>query len=317
MPSAEAVALRVLIVSWNAKNDLRACLQSLPAAATRHRLETHVVDNASSDGSPEMVATEFPAVCLIRSQTNEGFSGGNNRVLRNGIDGARYALLLNSDAFPHANALDALLDFADANPQIGIIGPKVLNPDGSLQYSCRRFPTFAAGLFRNVYLGRLFPNNKPAADYLMQDFDHESVRDVDWVSGCALLIRRDCLEAIGPLDADTFFMYCEDMDWCLRARQAGWRVTYFPHSRVTHIIGRSSDKAADRMIVAHHRSMWRFYKKHRAFFAPTIAPVLRPLVPAGIALRAGVRIFRRRFVNPPLDRFRRIFARGKSDKTAA
>lgn len=316
MPPRDPVDLRVIIVSWNAKDDLRACLQSLPAAATRHHVETHVVDNASFDGSPEMVAAEFPDVCLIRSRTNEGFSGGNNRALA-GLDGARYALLLNSDAFPHANSLDALLDFADANPEIGIVGPKVLNPDGSLQYSCRRFPTFAAGLFRNVYLGRLFPNNKPAADYLMQDFDHESVRDVDWISGCALLIRRDCLEAIGPLDADTFFMYCEDMDWCLRARQAGWRVTYFPGAVVTHVIGRSSDRAADRMIVAHHRSMWRFYKKHRAFFAPTIAPVLRPLVPAGIALRAGVRILRRRVVNPPVNSLRRLFARGKSNKTSA
>ncbi len=216
---------------------------------TRRRVETVVVDNASEDGSPEMVADEFPDVCLLRSRTNEGFSGGNNRAL-SGLD-ARYALLLNSDAAPHPGALDTLLDFADAHPDIGIIGPKVVNPDGSLQYSCRRFPTFAAGLFRNVYLGRLFPNNQPAADYLMQDFDHASVRDVDWVSGCALLIRRECLEQVGPLDAATFFMYCEDMDWCLRAHQASWRVAYFPDAVITH-------------------------------FAATVSPLLRPLVPVGI-----------------------------------
>jgi GT2 family glycosyltransferase len=134
----------------------------------------------------------------------------------------------------------------------------------------------------------------------MQDFDHAAIRDVDWVSGCALLIRRECWEQIGPLDADTFFMYCEDIDWCLRARQAGWRVTYFPGALVTHAIGRSSDRAAERMIIEHHRSMWRFYKKHRAFFAPSVSPLLRPLVPVGIFLRAFVRIARRRVINPIL-----------------
>lgn len=291
-------------MSWNAKDDLRACLGSLiTASAEPQAIETVVVDNASSDGSADMVAAEFPTVRLIRSVTNEGFSGGNNRA----FDGltAPYALLLNSDAACAPGALDALLEFADRAPDAGIIGPKVVNPDGSLQYSCRRFPTFAAGLFRNVYLGRLFPGNKPAADYLMQDFDHASVRDVDWVSGCALLIRRDCMQEIGLLDADTFFMYCEDMDWCLRARNANWRVVYFPDTLITHAIGRSSDRAAERMIIEHHRSMWRFYKKHRVFFAPQIPPLIRPLVPVGIFLRVFVRIARRRLINPILGLFRR------------
>ena len=303
------------IVSWNARDDLRACLRSLPDAAAKHIIETVVVDNASTDGSPEMVASEFPDVCLLRSPINEGFGAGNNRALA-GLD-ARYALLLNSDALPHPGALDELIRFADTRPaaRIGIIGPKVLNPDGSIQYSCRRFPTFAAGLFRNVYLGRLFPGNKPAADYLMQDFDHAQIRDVDWVSGCALLIRRECLEEIGPLDAETFFMYCEDIDWCLRAHQAGWRVAYYPGAVVTHAIGRSSDKAAERMIIEHHRSMWRFYKKHRAFFAPSVPPLLRPLVPVGIFLRVAVRILRRRIINPPINALLRLLGRGES-KTA-
>jgi len=257
-----------------------------------------VVDNASADGSADMVAAEFPRVSLVRSPSNDGFSGGNNRMLE-GMD-ADYALLLNSDAFCSPGALDELLAFADATPDAGIVGPKVLNPDGSVQFSCRRFPTFAAGLFRNVYLGRLFPNNKPAADYLMQDFDHASVLDVDWVSGCALLIRRECLDQIGPLDAETFFMYCEDMDWCLRAHQADWRVVYFPGAEITHVIGRSSDHAADRMIIEHHKSMWKMFRKHRAFFAAQVPPLMRPLVPVGIFLRAVVRIARRRYINPVL-----------------
>ncbi len=290
-------------MSWNAREDLRACLHSLKTAAKdRSLFETVVVDNVSADGSADMVEAEFPEVRLIRSATNTGFGGGNNIALE-GME-APYAFLLNSDATCAPGALDDLVAFADATPDAGIIGPKVLNPDGSIQYSCRRFPTFAAGLFRNVYLGRLFPNNKPAADYLMQEFDHNHVLDVDWVSGCALFIRKECLDEIGLFDTKTFFMYCEDMDWCMEAHNANWRVVYYPGIPITHAIGRSSDKAAERMIIEHHRSMWRFYKKHRKFFEKQIPFWLRPMVPVGIFLRVLVRIARRRYINPIIDLFR-------------
>jgi GT2 family glycosyltransferase len=288
-------------VSWNAKDDLRACLHSLKTATNDPaKIETVVVDNASADGSAEMVAAEFPDVRLIRLTENTGFSGGNNAAYADLT--ADYAFLLNSDAVCSPGSIDRLIAFADSVPEAGIIGPKVLNPDGTIQYSCRRFPTFAAGVFRNVYIGRLFPQNKPASDYLMQDFDHASTIDVDWVSGCALLIRRTCLEAIGPLDAETFFMYCEDMDWCLRAHQDGWRVVYYPDAVFTHAIGKSSDNAADRMILEHSHSMWKFFQKHRAFFRDRVPALLHPIVPVGIYLRAYVRIARRRYLNPLLRR---------------
>jgi Predicted glycosyltransferases len=294
-------------VSWNAQDDLRACLCSLRTGSSApESVEVVVVDNASSDGSADMVEREFPEVRLIRSGANLGFSGGNNLALE-GLT-ADYAFLLNSDATVAPGALDELVAFADAHPDAGLIGPKVLNPDGSIQFSCRRWPTFAAGLYRNVYLGRLFPNNRPASDYLMQDFDHASVREVDWLSGCALMIRRACLEQIGPLDAETFFMYCEDMDWSLRAHNAGWEVLYFPGALVTHAIGRSSDNAADRMIIEHSRSMWRFYRKHPAFFRDRVPALLRPLVLPGIVARAAVRIARRRAINPVL---RAVTGKGK------
>ncbi len=294
------VRVRVCIVSWNAKDDLRACLRSLELACQNPaQLETLVVDNASSDGSPQMVSDEFPGVELVQLTQNTGFSGGNNVALE-GLSAA-YAFLLNSDAVIHPGDLDNLLDFADQNPDAGLIGPRVLNPDGSIQYSCRRWPTFAAGLYRNVYLGRLFPGNAPASDYLMQDFDHAETRDVDWLSGCALLIRKTCLHRIGPLDAATFFMYCEDMDWSLRANKDGWRVVYFPGCTVTHKIGGSSDGAAERMIWEHSKSMWRFYQKHGSFFAERVPVLLRPLVPIGIYLRAVVRVGRRRLSPPKKD----------------
>ena len=287
------------MVSWNAKDDLFECLQSLREASARPGTATvTVADNDSRDGSPELVEADFPEATLLRTGANLGFSGGNNRVLETFT--TDYVLLLNSDATVEPGGLDALIDFADAHPDAGIVAPKVLNPDGSIQFSCRRWPTFAAGMFRNVYLGKLFPGNRPASDYLMQDFDHNSVRDVDWVSGCAMLLRRDLLKRIGTLDEKTFFMYCEDMDICLRAHEIGSRVVYFPGTVVTHAIGKSSDRAADRMIWEHSRSMWKFYQKHHAFFAGRVPTLLKPFIYPGIFLRAIVRIGRRRLVNPLL-----------------
>ncbi len=291
--------LTVCVVSWNAKDDLFDCLQSLRVASARPgSVRVVVADNDSRDGSPELTEADFPEVTLIRTGANLGFSGGNNVVLKQ-LE-TDYVLLLNSDATVEPNGLDALIDFADANPDAGAIGPKVINPDGSIQYSCRRWPTFAAGIFRNVYLGKLFPGNRPASDYLMQDFDHNSVRDVDWLSGCALLLRKDLLDRIGLLDEETFFMYCEDMDICLRAHEAESRVVYFPGTVVTHAIGKSSDRAADRMIWEHSRSMWKFYRKHRIFFAGRVPLILKPFIYPGIFLRAAVRIGRRRLINPLL-----------------
>ncbi len=289
--------LTICVVSWNAREDLVECLRSLRAASARPGSVTvTVADNDSRDGSPEVVEAEFPEVTLIRTGANLGFSGGNNRVLQR-LE-TDYVLLLNSDATVAAGGLDALVDFADDTPDAGVIGPRVINLDGSIQYSCRRWPTFAAGMFRNVYLGRLFPGNRPASDYLMQDFDHNSVRDVDWVSGCAMLLRKDLLDKIGTLDEATFFMYCEDMDICLRAHEAGSRVVYFPGTVVTHAIGKSSDRAADRMIWEHSRSMWKFYRKHTAFFGGRVLGLLKPFIYPGIFLRAIVRIGRRRLINP-------------------
>ena len=284
--------VRVIIVSWNAKADLRACLASIAGStAEMSRVEVVVVDNNSSDGSPEMVRSEYPNVQLRETGANLGFSGGNNVALAD--NHCDYVFLLNSDAMLPKGGLDTLLEWADATPDAGLIGPKVINPDGTLQFSCRRWPTPQAGLFRNVYLGKLFPQNQPAADYLMRDFDHASPLDVDWLSGCAMLMRRACLEQVGPLDDKTFFMYCEDMDWSLRVHEAGWRVVYAPVIDVIHKIGGSSDQVAERMIVEHSRAMVRFWRKHRAFFASRTPAWATALVLPWAILRASVRILKR------------------------
>lgn len=280
--------IAVIIVNWNAREDLRACLTSLYAdPKPQVTCDVWVVDNASGDGSAAMVAAEFPEVQLRANTENLGFSKANNQAIQD--SDSRYVFLLNSDAAIHSGALDTLAAYADSHPNAAILGPKVLNPDGTLQFSCRRFPSLGAGFFRNTYLGRLFPNNRFAADYLMTSFDHASDLAVDWVSGCAMLLRRTAIDQIGALD-ERFYMYCEDVDICQRAWDANMEVVYVPEAVVTHAIGRSSDKNADKMIREFHRSWYEYdLKRH-----PKSSEVRRAAVYSGLWLRAAVRIAKRR-----------------------
>ncbi len=280
--------IAVIIVNWNAREDLRVCLASLYAEPRPHvSCDVWVVDNASADGSAAMVAAEFPGVHLVTNAENLGFSKANNQAITQ--TDSRYVFLLNSDAAIRPGALDTLVAYADSHAKAGILGPKVLNPDGTLQYSCRRFPSLGAGFFRNTYLGRLFPNNSYARDYLMTDFDHNSDMGVDWVSGCAMLIRRETINKIGALD-ERFYMYCEDVDICQRVWDSGQEVVYVPEAIVTHAIGRSSDKNADKMIKEFHRSWYEYdLKRH-----PRSPAIRRAAVYSGLWLRAAVRIAKRR-----------------------
>jgi GT2 family glycosyltransferase len=280
--------IAVIIVNWNAREDLRVCLTSLYAEPRpRVSYDVWVVDNASEDGSAAMVTSKFPQVYLIKNTENLGFSKANNQAIARAD--SRYVFLLNSDAAIHAGALDALAAYADTHTAASILGPKVLNPDGTLQYSCRRFPSLGAGFFRNTYLGRLFPNNSFARDYLMTNFDHATDTSVDWVSGCAMLIRRETIGKIGALD-ERFYMYCEDVDICQRVWDSGQEVVYVPEAVVTHTIGRSSDKNADRMIWEFHRSWYEYdLKRH-----PKSSVIRRAAVRSGLWLRAAVRIGKRR-----------------------
>ncbi|MCX7799337.1 MAG: glycosyltransferase family 2 protein [Fimbriimonadales bacterium] len=282
--------LTVTICSWNTAADLRACLQSLQDRRHEARFEVIVVDNASSDGSPDMVEAEFPWVRLERMDRNLGFTKGHNHALR--LRRAPHAFVLNSDTVVHPGCLRGLLDYLADHPECGILGPKLLNTDGSLQMSCRRFPNPVAALFRNTPIGRLFPNNRFTREYLMMDWDHSTPREVDWVSGAAFMVSRRVLEEVGLFD-EGFFMFCEDVDWCWRVWRAGMKVVYVPHCLVTHAIGRSTDKAANRMIVLFHGSMLRFYRKN---MVPSMHPLLRfpavALAAAALAARASVFILK-------------------------
>lgn len=274
-----------MIVNWNTRDELRSCLQTIPDGGPVNA-EVFVIDNASSDGSADVVEHEFPHVRLIRNKENLGFAKASNQGIA--ASHGRYVLLLNPDSEVQPGALSALVRFGDGNPEYGIFGARILNPDGSLQYSCRRFPTLAAGLFRNTILGKYFPHNTYLMDYLMANWDHTEVREVDWVSGCALTVRREVLDDIGAFD-ERFFMYVEDVDLAYRAKQKGYRVAYFPGATIVHARAKSSDKNPNRMIIAFHRSMYRFYRKH---YARSTSIFLRPLVLPGLIARAAFFIAR-------------------------
>ncbi|MCS6859670.1 MAG: glycosyltransferase family 2 protein [Abditibacteriales bacterium] len=282
VPSASPITgdLSVCIVTWNARDDLRRCLQSLFAVKRNITYEVIVVDNASTDGSAQMVTDAFPQTRLIVNPTNIGFARANNQAIREA--GGKYILLLNPDTIVHGDALERLVAWMEQHPDAGAVGPRLLNSDGSLQFSCRAFPTLGAGFFRQTPLGALFPRNRFVRQYLMTDWDHTVEREVDWLSGAALMVRREVLESVGLLD-EGFYMYCEDVDWCYRMHQHGWKVYYVPHAVITHAIGGSSNQCQARMIVERHKSMWRYYLKHNCRGASAL---LLPVVFLGLAARA-------------------------------
>ena len=282
-----AFDLSVTICSWNTRDHLRACLAALEVERGTASFEVIVVENNSEDDSGDMVEREFPWVRLLRQTRNLGFTGGHNLAMRERQ--GKHVFLLNSDAYVHPGCLKTLLECAAAHPEYGVIGPKLLNPDGSLQYSCRRFPNPVAALFRNTLLGRWFPNNRYLREYLMTDFDHSKEATVDWVSGAAMLATDEMIAKVGLMDPE-FFMFCEDVDWCFRAWREGFQVAYEPTAVVTHHIGGSTDKVPNRMVYRFHKSMFQFFRKNMVPDMPLLA---RPaaLAFAGAALTARASVF--------------------------
>lgn len=267
--------LSIVIVNWNTREHLAQALRSIRDAGCAARVEVIVVDNGSRDGSPEMVSEHFPRVMLIASNYNAGFAVGNNRGTA--FARGRYVLLLNPDTVVHPCACDGLVAAMECHPDAAAVGPLVLNTDGSVQYSARTFPTLRAALFR------LFPWHPAVRRYLLADWDHAIAREVDWASGAAICLRREAIEQVGALD-ERFYMYCEDMDWCYRARQVGWSIWYDPRATITHLRGAASDQRPARMVLAFHRSMRQFYWKHYARGVPW---PLRWAPAVGIWLRAA------------------------------
>jgi GT2 family glycosyltransferase len=255
------VDLSVIIVNWNTKSLLRDCLASVYAQASDLHFEVIVVDNASSDGSAEMVEDEFTGTTLIRNRENVGFSKAANQAIV--MSKARYILLLNSDIILLDAALVRMVEFMDRHPRVAVLGPRLTNQRGVLEYSCRSFPTPSIALFLNYPFAKIVPPEKAFKGYLLSDWDHSSAREVDWVTGACMLVRRESMEEAGLLD-ETYFMFAEDVDWCYRMKLSNWQVFYVPSAKVVHIKGASyADGATGRqMRVESHKSMMRFFEKH-------------------------------------------------------
>jgi N-acetylglucosaminyl-diphospho-decaprenol L-rhamnosyltransferase len=270
--------LSIVIVNWNVRELLRRCLYSIMSSfqlpAFSLQTEVIVVDSASSNGSVAMVEEEFPQVRLIADSANVGFTVGNNQGIA--VSRGRYVLLLNPDTEIVGNALVTMVGYMDDHPQVGILGPQLLNPDGSIQSSRRRFPTLATAFFESTILQQWFPDNRIAKHYYIADRSDDEVQEVDWVTGACLMARREAIEEVGLLD-EGFFMYSEELDWCRRFKAQGWKIVYLPTARVIHHGAQSSEQVKSFQHIQFQRSKIRYFRKHHGSWQ---AEVLRLFIMA-------------------------------------
>jgi hypothetical protein len=252
--------LSIVIVNYNVKNLLKKCLESIFKYQKDIEFEVIVIDNSSKDHSQEMLQRDFPQIKLIENKRNLGFSRACNQGIKESQ--ARYILLLNPDTELTPGGFKKMMDFMDSKPGIGICGPKMVNEEGKLQFSCRSLPSYLTAISSSQsILNRIFPYNFLSKKYLLKNQDHSQISEVDWVSGSCLLAKREMLEKEGLLD-ERFYMYVEDVDLCFRAKKLGFSVFYFPQVVVVHHIGKSTQKRKFTMLLEHHRSMYYFYRKH-------------------------------------------------------
>lgn len=282
--------LGIVIVSYNTRDLLRTCTRSVYASRGDFTFEVCVVDNASSDGSAEMVAAEFPQARLIANAENVGYPSANNQGLE--VFGfaetpnpkpqtPRFALLLNSDTELPPDALVRMLDFMAEHPDAGAAGPKLVLPDGSLDRACRRsLPTPEVCFYRLTGLSRLFPRSRRFGRYNLTYLDPDQVTEVGSVVGAFMLVRAEAIVQAGLMD-EQFFLYGEDLDWARRIKAAGWRIYYNPAVTVLHI-KQASTRHSPRAQIEFYRAMDIFYRKHYAAETPRW---LHMLIVSAISLR--------------------------------
>ncbi|MCZ2098779.1 MAG: glycosyltransferase [Anaerolineae bacterium] len=273
--------LSIIIVSWNVAPLLAACLDSIAAAPVARAapdgsragdggplVEVIVVDSASADGSAEMVRARYSWVHLLAEQQNIGFTRGNNLGLARAR--GRHLMLLNPDTVVHGDALNRLVEALDARPAVGIVGPRVLNADGTTQSTRRRFPTLATAFFESTWLQGCAPRGV-IERFTVADQPDDGVFEVDWVQGCALAARREVYQQIGGLDTG-YVMFSEELDWCRRAKDAGWRVLYLGTATITHYGGKSTEQIETQKHIYFQASKIRYFRK---FHGRVVALALR------------------------------------------
>lgn len=251
-----AADVAVVVVNYNTGDYLTRCIRSALENAGDARVEVVVVDNASHDASAERAVAAHPEVRLIANGTNRGFAAAANQGIR--ATRAPFVLLLNPDAEIAAGTIGGFLKVSRDRPRAAAIGPMVRDPDGSVYPSARKVPTMVEALGHS-FLGPFLPDNRFSRAYTMADWDRRSEREVEWVSGSCVLLRRQALEDVGVFD-ERYFIYVEDVDLCSRLRQAGWHVLFSPELEVIHT-GGVSTRGKKRMTVEHSKSIYRYYEK--------------------------------------------------------
>lgn len=248
--------LSIIIVSWNTREILADCLASIYNNPPACRFEVRVVDNASSDGTIPMLYQRFPQVSLVESVENLGFARANNLAISL-AKGARYVLLLNPDTIVYPGALQKMVSYMDEHPEVGAVGPRLLNPDGSLQTSCYVAPTLSREFTRMFHLEKIFPE----ACYQMDKWELEKPRDVDIIQGACLVLRKTALDRVGLLD-ESFFIYSEDFDLCYRLQKNGWRQVWLPDAEVIHYGAQSTSQVSAEMFLHLYQAKMKFMRKH-------------------------------------------------------
>ncbi|MFB3924906.1 MAG: glycosyltransferase family 2 protein [Syntrophales bacterium] len=255
------IEISAVIASWNTKDILLQCLRSLVGSLGRFRSEIIVVDNASSDGSPQSVEAAFPEVRVLRNSSNLGFARANNTGIRNST--GRYVCLVNSDVIVREGCIDRMHAYMEKHPETGMLGPKILGPDGSVQRSCMGFPTVWNSLCRAMALDSIFPERKMFGGQLLTYWPHDTLKKVDVINGCFWLIRRSALDQVGLLD-ESFFMYAEDIDWCRRFHEKGWSVVFLPDAEAVHYGGASSALMPVRFYIEKQRANLQYWRKYHS-----------------------------------------------------
>lgn len=276
-------SISIVIISFNVEKLLKECIESVYRETKEAAFDIRVIDNNSRDNSVQMLKSNFPEIHLIENDRNLGFPKANNQAVVQCT--SDYILLLNPDTIIQDGAIDKMVRFMDENPDVGVSGCRVLNPDGSLQLACRRsIPTPKVAFYRLTGLSRLFPNSKTMARYNLTYLDPNTPHEVDAVSGAFLVIRKKTVDAIGVLD-ENFFIYGEDMDWCIRAKRAGWKVMYYPHASILHYKGVGCKTNNRKTTYEFYRAMYLFHKKH---FAKDCSPLTNFAIYIGIVLTASL-----------------------------
>jgi GT2 family glycosyltransferase len=286
--TTEQPDVSIVIVNWNAQDYLRDCLRSIAEQTRACTYEAIVVDNASRDGSQEMLRSEFPDVTAILNEANAGFAAANNQGIA--VSRGRYVLLLNPDTLILDGAIDTCVAYADElrDARVAVLGCQVWEDADAIQKTCFRFPSPLNTLLNMLGLTQRYPRSRFFGRAEMGRWDRRDERDVDVVSGMFMLVRREALDEVGPMDPD-YFIYAEEADWCYRFRQHGWRCVFTPRARIMHLEGggQSTKLVSARMYVQLQKSLLQFHRKNRGpvswALAQAVYAVVMPLRSAALA----------------------------------